>query len=780
MNLHFFKEDKLTFIDGAMGTMLGETSSLPELLCIREPERILRIHKQYVENGANIITTNTFGANRLKLAGCGKSVGEVVGAAVKIAKEAAGDRALVSLDIGPSGALLRPMGTLPFEEAYEIFAEVVEAGKGADMVSIETMTDTYELKAAVLAAREHANLPILATVSIDENGRLLTGADIESVVALLEGLGVDALGLNCGLGPVQFKSFFARLKSVTSIPIALLPNAGLPKMENGETKYDLGPTEFAVHMQFFAENGAHILGGCCGTTPEHIRLMTEKCRGICPQPLTKKNITVVSGFGNAVEIGKAPVVIGERINPTGKKRFKEALRNADIQYILTEGIEQEKAGAHILDVNVGLPEIDEGAMMVRAVEELQSVLSLPLQIDTGDAAIMERAARIYNGKPLFNSVNGKEESMRAVFPVVKKYGGVVIALTLDENGIPATADGRIAIAKRIVEKAAEYGIDKKDIIVDTLTMAVSAGESGAEETLGALRYIRGEMGLQTVLGVSNISFGLPARETINATFFALALENGLSAGIINPKSEEMMRVYDAYLVLHGWDKGFHRYIDKYTMTKSAEIASESREMTLSDRIVRGMKDGAYAAAQELLRIMEPMKLVEDVMIPALDKVGQGFEKGTVFLPQLLASAETVKAAFEAVKDAAGAEKTVKKGKIIVGTVRGDIHDIGKNIVRLLLENYGYAVIDAGKDVPPEKIVELAIKEKADIVGLSALMTTTVGSMEETIKCLKSAGYNGKTMVGGAVLTQEYADAIGADFYARDALNAVSFAKKIIL
>lgn len=775
MELAFGK--KLHFIDGAMGTMLGKVDGAPEALVLTDPARIFDIHKQYVESGADIITTNTFGANRHKLKDTGYCVSEVVKTAVDLAKKAAGDKAAVTLDIGPTGALLRPVGTLPFEEAYDIFKEVVLAGKDADMISIETMTDTYELKAAVLAAKENSDLPILATVSLDAKGRLLTGADLRSVVALLEGLGVSALGLNCGLGPVQFKEFFETLKSITSIPIALLPNAGLPKMENGKTVYDLTPSEFADHMRAFAEGGAHILGGCCGTTPEHIRLMTEACKGITPLAPAEKNITVVSAYGDAVEIGTAPVIIGERINPTGKKRFKEALREGDIGYILSEGISQEAAGAHILDVNVGLPEIDEGEMMEKAVRELQGVLSLPLQIDTGDARVMERVARLYNGKPLFNSVNGKKESMETVFPIVKKYGGVVVGLTLDENGIPESAEGRIEIAKRIIETAASYGISKKDIIIDALTLAVSAGEGGAVETLRALHEIRHTLGVNTVLGVSNISFGLPNRESINAAFFALALENGLSAGIINPKSEEMMRVYDAFCVLHGFDEGCRHFVEKYSGTVSAPKTAAA-EISLYDMIVKGLRGGAYQAAKGMLSNMEPMRLVEDVMIPALDEVGKGFEKGTVFLPQLLQSAETVKEAFEAVKELAKGE-TVKKGKIILATVYGDIHDIGKNIVKLLLENYGYAVLDLGRDVPPNVIADAALAEKADIVGLSALMTTTVGGMEETIRLLKEKGYKGKVMVGGAVLTEEYADAIGADFYAKDALSGVSFAKEII-
>lgn len=771
--------EKILFIDGAMGTMLGEVSGPPELLCIKEPSRILDIHKAYVNSGANIITTNTFGANRLKLADCGYSVETVVHRAIELAREAAGERARVTLDMGPTGALLKPMGTLPFEEAYAIFKEVVMAGQDADCISIETMTDTYELKAAVLAAKENSNLPVIATVSIDERGRLLTGANLATVVALLEGLGVDALGLNCGLGPAQFRTFFEELRSITSIPIALLPNAGLPAVTNGETRYDLTPSQFAEHMRYFAENGAWLLGGCCGTTPEHIRLMREACEKIQPLPLTDKGRTVVSGYGNAVIFGEEPVIIGERINPTGKKRFKEALREGNIEYILTEGISQEQAGAHILDVNVGLPEIDEKEMMTRVITELQGILSLPLQIDTGDAAVMEQAARLYNGKPMFNSVNGKEESMRAVFPVVKKYGGVVVGLTLDENGIPATAEGRVQIAEKILRVAAEYGIPKKDIVIDALTMAVSAGENPAEETLKAVRIIRWELGVHTVLGVSNISFGLPSRETVNANFFALALENGLSAGIINPKTETMMGVYDAFLLLKGMDKGCGRYVEKYGSRQGDTPPVTTADISLYDMIVKGMRGGAYGAAKSMMETTEPMALVETVMIPALDEVGQKFEKGTLFLPQLLASAETVKEAFEAVKEKSAGGGSVQKGRIVLATVMGDIHDIGKNIVRLLLENYGFGVLDLGRDVPPEKITEAAMAEETDIVGLSALMTTTVKSMEETIVCLHNAGFRGKIMVGGAVLTEEYAKDIHADFYGRDAMASVAYAKEII-
>ncbi len=776
MKLAFGKT--LLFIDGAMGTLLGDTAVLPETFSITDPEKIRNIHKQYLDAGANILTTNTFGANRFKLSGTEYSVSEIVSASVSLAKEVAGERAAVTLDVGPLGTLLKPIGTLSFDDAYDAFAELIRAGQGVDMISIETMTDTYELKAAVLAAKENASVPILATVSIDENGRLLTGANLASVVSLLEGLGVDALGLNCGLGPVQFKKYFDELRDISSTPIALLPNAGLPKIINGKTTYDLSAEEFAVYMQYFASSGAHILGGCCGTTPEHIRLMTDKCKNIVPLPIVEKSRTVVSAYGDAVVLEKTPVIIGERINPTGKKRFKEALRNQEISYIIGEGIEQESAGAHILDVNVGLPEINEKEMMIRVVEELQSVIRLPLQIDTGDYETMEQAARYYNGKPLLNSVNGKKDAMEKVFPIVKKYGGVVVALTLDENGIPTSAEGRIEIAKKIINTAETYGISKKNIIIDPLTLSVSAGEEGANETLRALRYIREELGVHTVLGVSNISFGLPDRETLNAAFFALALENGLSAGIINPKSFRMMGVYNSYCVLRGLDAGCKNYIEKHAEVKKEDTQSNT-ELSLSDIIIKGNKSLAYAAADALLKTYSPLDLVEEIMIPALDEVGKGFECGKVFLPQLLASAETVKTAFDAVKNQAIDGETVKKGKIILATVYGDIHDIGKNIVKLLLENYGFLVLDLGKDVKSDIIVDTAITENADIVALSALMTTTVGSMKETILKLKEANFKGKIMVGGAVLTEDYAKSICADFYGKDALSAVEFAKKCI-
>lgn len=766
---------KLIFIDGGLGTMLGDIDVSPAELNMADPQKVMAVHRAYAQSGAHIITANTFGANRIKLEGTGYSVSEVINKSIGLVREAAPGK-LAALDIGPTGSLLKPFGNMDFEEAYDIFSEMVLAGRDADLILIETMTDTYEAKAAVLAAKENSNLPVIATVSIDERGRLLTGADLTSVISLLEGLGVDALGLNCGLGPAQVKEYFEIIRKYCSIPVALIPNAGLPVNKNGETTYDMGPEEFSKYMKYFGENGAHILGGCCGTTPEHIRLMVEECKDIAIEPVTDKGITMVSAYREAVIIGEKPVIIGERINPTGKKRFKEALRCHDIDYIVNEGIQEEEAGAHILDVNVGLPEIDEADLMRLAVTELQTVISLPLQIDTGDKNVMEKALRIYNGKAMINSVNGKKQVMEDVFPLVKKYGGVVVGLTLDENGIPGTAEERLKIAERIIETAKSYGIGKKDIVIDPLTLAISTGKNEALETLRAVRLIRDTLGVNTILGVSNVSFGLPQREVLNAAFYSLALENGLSAAIINPMSSDMMKAYYAFNVLHGFDEDCKDYIGKFANEAIKETVKTDN--SLYDIIIKGLKSEAYNKTKELLLEKEAMDIVNEVIIPALDEVGDGFGAGKVFLPQLLTSAETVKNAFEAIKSTmSGAE--VKKGKVLVATVLGDVHDIGKNILKLLLENYGYEVIDMGKDVPPEDIVKRTLDKDIKLVGLSALMTTTVVNMDSTIKALKTAGFKGRVMVGGAVLTQEYADMISADFYCRDALSGVRYAREVL-
>ena len=774
------------FFDGGMGTILQErglaAGELPEIWNITHPDEILSIHRAYLDAGSNIINTNTFGANALKYP---ENLREIVETAVAHAKEArrqsGREDAYIALDIGPTGRLLQPMGDLPFEQAVELFGEVVRIGAaaGADLVLIETMSDSYELKAAVLAAKENCSLPVLATVIFDENGKLLTGGTVDSVVALLEGLRVDALGVNCGLGPKQMLPIVQQLAKVSSLPVIVNPNAGLPRSENGRTVYDISADEFASLMAEIADLGVQALGGCCGTTPEHIRKMIEICKSRPFVPVKPKHRTVVSSFSQAVEIGKKPVIIGERINPTGKSKFKAALREGNIEYILSEGLTQEDSGAHILDVNVGLPEIDEPAMMAQVVTRLQSVLALPLQIDTSNTEAMERGMRLYNGKPMINSVSGKRESMEAIFPLVKKYGGVVVGLTLDENGIPDTAEGRVQIAKKIYETASAYGIAHEDIVIDGLAMTISSDSGSALVTLETLRRVRDELGGNTILGVSNISFGLPQREIINANFFTMALQSGLSCAIINPNAEAMMRSYRAFLALTDQDEQCAGYIAAYgSQPAAAPQAAPDSAMSLAESIERGLRERAAEAARTALQTAPPLELVNAELIPALDRVGKGFEAGTVFLPQLLMSAEAAKAAFEIVKDAMRGAPQETRGKIILATVKGDIHDIGKNIVKVLLENYGYQVLDLGKDVAPEVIVETARKENVEMIGLSALMTTTVVSMEQTIRLLREKKPNTKVVVGGAVLTQEYADSIGADCYARDAMATVHYADSI--
>ena len=655
---------------------------------------------------------------------------------------------------------------------------------GADLIHIETMSDTYELKAAVLAAKENTPLPVFATAIFDERGKLLTGADVPAVVALLEGLRADALGRSCGMGPEQMIPFLEQFLEDTALPVIVKPNAGLPRQRDGQTVYDVSPEEFAGVMERIVKAGAAAVGGCCGTTPEHIRAMTGRCRGIPVVPLKEKEMTIVSSYGSSVVLGTGSKIIGERINPTGKKRFKQALKEHDIDYILREGIEQEERGAHILDVNVGLPDIDETAMMKEAVSGLQSVTSLPLQIDTVDPAAMEAALRLYNGKAMVNSVSGKQESMDQVFPLIARYGGVVIGLTLDEDGIPADSEGRLRIAKKIIDEAARYGIKKKDIVIDALAMTISSEPEGAKVTLETLRRLRDEAGVCTVLGVSNISFGLPARPTVNAAFYTMAMMNGLSAGIINPASEDMMKAWYAFHALMNLDRNCERYIEKYASAAAPAVktssSTEQSGITLQTAIEKGLKDDARMVTQALAETEAPLDIINMELIPALNRVGDGFEKGTVFLPQLLMSAEAAKSAFAVLKDRmdSSGEVQEKKGTIVLATVKGDIHDIGKNIVKVLLENYSFDVIDLGKDVPPETVVDMVVEKNIRLVGLSALMTTTVVSMEETIRLLREKAPWCKVMVGGAVLNQEYADMIGADFYGKDAMQSVHYAQEI--
>ena len=793
---------ELLFMDGGMGTLLQEKGlapgELPEICNVTHSEEIRTIHKNYIEAGSDIILTNTFGANALKFHAKDCSLERIVKTAVKLVKEAAEETlsggkehtVYTALDIGPTGKLLKPMGDLEFEEAYEAFREVMIWGEeaGADLIHIETMSDTYELKAAVLAAKENTSLPVFATVIYDERKKLLTGADIPSVIAMLEGLRVDALGINCGMGPEQMLPILEDYAKYSSLPVIVKPNAGLPKQKDGQTWYDVDPAEFAGYMKKIVSMGACVIGGCCGTTPEHIRAMTELCRGMGVTPPTEKNDTIVSSYGKSVFLGVGSKIIGERINPTGKKRFKQALKEHDMEYIMREGITQQDNGAHILDVNVGLPDIDETAMMKETVQELQSVVNLPLQIDTVDADAMEAALRIYNGKAMVNSVSGKQESMDKVFPLIQRYGGVVIGLTLDEAGIPSDAEGRVRIAEKIIAEAAKYGIQKKDIVIDALAMTISSEPEGAKVTLETLRRLRDEIGVNTVLGVSNISFGLPTRPVINAAFYTMAMLEGLSAGIINPSSEDMMKAWYAYHALMNLDANCERYIERYGAAEQSSAAvknpsgsfSGRQNLTLRECIEKGLKEDAGHLTEKMAVDNDPLDLINDELIPALNHVGDGFEKGTIFLPQLLMSAEAAKCAFAVLKekmDKSG-EVQEKIGTVILATVKGDIHDIGKNIVKVLLENYSFNVIDLGKDVPPEKIVECVLENDVKLVGLSALMTTTVVSMEETIRQLRENAPCCKVMVGGAVLNQEYADMIDADFYGKDAMQSVRYAQKI--
>lgn len=781
------------FFDGGTGSLLQaaglQPGEQPETWNLLKPEIVTGLHISYLSAGCDIIKTNTFGANRLKYPSAGPfSLEAVVRAGIRcaaLAVQKAG-RGLVALSLGPTGKLLKPLGDLDFEKAVAIYKEVITAGAGpeTDLILIETMSDSYELKAAVLAAKESSDLPVFATVVYDGNGKLLTGGTPLSVIAMLEGLGVDALGINCGLGPVQMKQIAEAYMQYASVPVIVNPNAGLPKEEQGKTVYDISPDEFAGVMEEIADLGVSVLGGCCGTTPEHIKKMTELCRHKAPVRPEKKDKTVVSSFGMAVELGETPIIIGERINPTGKPELKEALLSGDTSYILKEAVWQQERGAHVLDVNAGLPGIDEAAVLCHIVQELQGITELPLQLDTSDTAAMERALRIYNGKALINSVNGKEAVMDAVFPLMRRYGGVAVALTLDENGIPGTAKERCHIAERIIQKAAAYGIDKKDILIDALCLTISADPAGALTTLQTVELIRSRLGVKTILGISNISFGLPGREHINAAFFAMALMKGLNAAIINPCSDEMMNVYDSFLALAALDENCDRYIEKYGGEAAEETKRKGRspdaEMTLEECVRNGLRKQAVRCTEALLLTEPPMSVIDNRLIPALDRVGKAYEEGISFLPQLLKSAEAAGGAFEVIRKnmVLSGTQGEKRGTVLLAAVKGDIHDIGKNIVRVLLENYSFDVIDMGRDVAPEAIAAEVEKKHIRLVGLSALMTTTVVHMEETIRLLREKTPWVRIMAGGAVLTQEYADIIGADRYCRDAMSSVKYAQEI--
>ena len=787
MSILDYLKEHILFLDGGMGTLLQQQGlqpgEFPERWNLSHPEVITNIHRNYFDAGCHVVNTNTFGANTLKFSP--KELDAIVKAAVENARAASREstssqKKWVALDIGPTGKMLKPYGDLDFEDAVSIFAQTVRLGVkyGADLIFIETMADSYETKAALLAAKENSDLPVFVSNAYGADGKLMTGADPAAMVALLEGMGADAIGANCSLGPQALRGVVEQYLKFASVPVLLKPNAGLPRSENGNTVFDVLPEEFASDVAELIRSGVRIAGGCCGTTPDHIAALTRAASAISPVPVTDKELTVASSYTHAVVFGDTPVLIGERINPTGKKRFKEALKAGDMDYILNEGIRQEEQGVHILDVNVGLPEIDETALLTETVCALQAVTSLPLQIDTTNAAAMEAAMRRCNGKPLVNSVNGTPESMAAIFPLVKKYGGVVVALTLDEAGIPATAAGRLEIAGRILAEAESSGIPRKDILFDPLALTVSADGNAARVTLDSIRMIREELGCHTVLGVSNISFGLPQRDLLNGTFFSLALGQGLSAAIMNPFSSEMQKAYHSYLALMGLDPNCMEYISfAQSANVSATISAET-DASLNHAIVKGMKEQAALLTRKLLAQREPLDIVQKEIIPALDIVGVGFENKTVYLPQLLMSAEAAKSAFEVIKAHMSGGNTCGKCSFVLATVKGDIHDIGKNIVKLLLENYGFTVYDLGRDVAPEIIVEKVVATRAPIAGLSALMTTTVPAMAETIRQLREHAPWCKVIVGGAVLNAEYAETIGADKYAKDAMEAVRYAEMI--
>lgn len=770
---------EFVFLDGGMGTMLKlSAGEIPEALNLTDPARIAAVHRAYYEAGSNIVYANTFGANRIKLADTGLDAAECIRAAIQIAKQAVDGAAFVALDVGPTGQLLQPNGTLTFDEAYDCYKEAMLAGEaaGADLIVIETMSDLSEMKAALLAAKEHTKLPVLCTMSFTETGRSFTGCPVSAMAMTLEGLQADAIGINCSLGPTEMMPMLRELSEWTALPMIVKPNAGLPDPVTGE--YHVSPEEFARCLSAFADCGVQFFGGCCGTTPEYIaavrKLLNEKRRARLHY---RPRAAVCSGTRTVLL--DMPRVIGERINPTGKKRMQQALREQNMDYLRSEAITQTQAGADLLDVNVGTPGIDETAMLPAAIAAVMEVSDLPLQLDSSDPAALEAALRIYPGKAIVNSVCGKESSLSAILPLVKHYGAAVVGLTLDENGIPTAAAERFRIAERIMQRALSYGIRKEDIYIDCLTLTASTGENGPTETLNALRRVHDELGLHTVLGVSNISFGLPNRPIVNRCFLNMALSAGLTLPIINPKAQDMMDTVRAYRLLAGYDANCAEYIACYQSTQAAPQVSGSAAFTLSEAVAHGMKQEAARLTAEALQTTEPLTVINEHLIPALDSVGAQYEAGTMFLPQLIQAAVAAQSAFAVLRQRFAGQKDAEgKGAVVIATVQGDVHDIGKNIVKLLLENYGYTVIDLGKDVAPETIVEAALRHDVSLVGLSALMTTTVPSMERTIKLLRKKMPQCKVMVGGAVLTEEYAMTIGADCYAKDAKASVDYARVV--
>ena len=787
-------------LDGGMGTLLQakglRPGEAPETWNLTHPEVIRGIHRDYYDAGSNMVCANTFGVHPLRYAL--SECEEMIRAALRCAEEAKRESAApgdkyVALDLGPGGKLLKPLGPLPFEEAVRGFSQIVEIGArcGADCVFIETMNDSYETKAALLAAKESCSLPVLVSNAYGTDGKLMTGGTPESMTAMLEGLGADAVGVNCSLGPEALRPIVERYLKAASVPVLMKPNAGLPQSVDGRTVYNVGPEEFAAVLKDLVPKGLRIMGGCCGTTPDYIRALRDAVGTLMPPPLSEKQETVVSSRSRTVTLGVTPAMIGERINPTGKKRLRQALADGDMAYVLNEAISQEDHGADILDVNVGAPGIDEAAVLSAAVEELQAVTDLPLQVDTADPAAMERALRLYNGKAMINSVNGSRETMDAVFPLARKYGGVLVALTLDEQGIPPTPEGRLEIAERILAEAEKHGIARKNIVFDPLTMTVSADPQAARIKLDALRLIREKTGCGTVLGVSNVSFGLPGRELIGSAFLSLALETGLSAAIMNPCSAQMRSAFVSYLALTGKDPDFSGYITFASSAlpvqgvsgadvQAALAPDKAEPRSLRHAVLKGLRqDAARLAGEALAAGQDGLSLVQNEIIPALDEVGRGFEAKTLYLPQLMMSAEAADAAFRCLKEHMTAQASQEnRCRIVLATVRGDVHDIGKNIVRLILENYGYQVTDLGRDVSPEAVLDAVLELQAPLCGLSALMTTTVPAMAETIDLIHRKAPFCKVMVGGAVLTEAYAGEIHADGYARDAMAAVRVAERL--
>ncbi len=778
-----FLQDLKEFLlfDGAMGTMIQRKNltGIPELYAITNPEDILEIHKLYVEAGSHVITSNTFQANRVKLEGSGYTPAQIIQAAVKLAKKA--NPKYVALDMGPTGQLMEPVGEFTFEEAYELYKEQVIAGvsAGADLILVETLSDLYEAKAAILAAKENSNLPVICSFTFQEDGRTFLGTTPETVVLTLQGLGVDAIGLNCSLGPKELLGLVSDYVKYAKVPILVQPNAGMPREEQGQTTYDISPEEFSDAMKQMAQMGVKMLGGCCGTSPEYIRLVIKSLEGLSPQNTVPRTVTAVTSSTKTVFIDDGITLIGERINPTGKKKLKEALRSQNLDYIIGEAIDQVKAGADILDVNAGLPEIDEPAMLRRLVKEISAVTSAPLQIDSADPVAIEAAARVYNGRPLINSVNGKQEVMDAIFPIAKKYGAVLVGLALDDDGIPETASGRLAVARKIIDTAARYGIPREDILIDCLVLTASSHQKQVIETVKAITEVKRELGVKTVLGVSNVSFGMPNRPLLNSAFLAATFGAGLNAPIINPLSKDIMDMVNAFKVINGQDVDGERFIAAYSGGDEQKPVQANTTLTINDIIIEGRKEEARGAVSELLKSEKALEIVDKYLIPSLDVVGDRYERGEIFLPQLIRSAETVKNAFDVLKSTLETDGTnISKGKILLATVKGDIHDIGKNIVKVLLENYGYEIVDLGKDVAVEDIVDAAKREDIKLIGLSALMTTTVRAMKETIDALKASGLTCKVMVGGAVLNPEYAELVGADFYAKDARDGIEIASKV--